>query len=133
MNLYCFTPFIDKRGWLLPLEFNKLPFVPKRVFFVSNVPLGMRRGEHAHYKTQQYLICLSGKVRVGLHDGKNLEERDICQGESVFIDRKIWDYQDFLTKDACIAVLCSTEYDHKDYITSFKKFLFVKSSGIARQ
>ena len=126
MNLDHFQPFRDNRGWLLPFEFSKLPFIPKRVFFVANVPLGMRRGEHAHHQTQQYLICLTGHVRVGLHNGITLEETEIRQGESVFIDRMTWDYQDFLTGHDCVAVLCSTEYDPSDYILSFEEFMNVR-------
>ena len=123
MHLEHFKPFTDERGWLLPFEFSKLPFIPKRIFFVSDVPKGMRRGEHAHYQTQQYLICLSGRVLVGLHNGVQLEEKEIGQGESVFIDKLIWDYQDFLTGQDSVAVLCSTEYMPDDYITNFEDFL----------
>jgi len=126
MNLDHFWPFRDERGWLLPFEFSKLPFIPKRIFFVADVPQGMRRGEHAHFQTQQYLICISGRVRIGLHNGTQLEEREIGQGESVFIDKMIWDYQDFLTGKDCIAVLCSTVYDPSDYILTFKGYLDVR-------
>lgn len=125
MDLEHFKSFSDERGWLLPFEFSKLPFIPKRIFFVSDVPQGMRRGEHAHFETQQYLICLAGRVRVGLHDGQSLEEKEIVQGESVFINRMIWDYQDFLTGQDSIAVLCSTEYTPSDYIMNFEEFQHV--------
>ena len=131
MNLDRFKEFRDERGWLLPFDFSKLPFTPKRIFFVSNVPQGMRRGDHAHYKTQQYIICLSGSVNVGLIDAHgNLEEKTITQGQSVFVDKLIWDYQDFLTGHDSIAVLCSTEYDPDDYITSMETLVQFVYAGI---
>ena len=49
--------FKDHRGLLVPIEFAQLPFMPKRLFYVSNVPKGEERGNHAHYNTKQILTC----------------------------------------------------------------------------
>lgn len=115
--------FTDSRGGdLIPIEFKNLNFIPKRVFTVSDVPINAIRGEHAHYETTQLLLCIKGKILVGLDDGKNITETIIEKGESIFIDKMIWDYQQFLTGDDFMVVLCSTEYNLDDYILDKKEF-----------
>jgi|TARA_Y100000034_G_scaffold134896_1_gene204712 dTDP-4-dehydrorhamnose 3,5-epimerase-like enzyme len=114
--------FDDKDGWLLPVEFSILNFIPKRVFVVNNVPAGKIRGNHSHYKTRQYLICTNGSVKVFLDDGKKTEEILLTKNESILIPELIWDSQQFLSEDSEILVICSTEYDIKDYILDYKEF-----------
>ena len=120
--------FEDDRGSLLPIEFNSLPFTPKRVFIVNNVPINCIRGEHSHYNTKQLIICTNGIVKVLLDDGLNKNEYILYKNQSILINEMIWDSQQFLTNDAEILVLCSTNYDSNDYIIDYNKFL--KEKGI---
>ncbi len=48
----------DDDGTLVPIEFSELPFEPKRVFYVTNVPKGEERGNHAHFKSFLLLMML---------------------------------------------------------------------------
>ncbi len=112
----------DKDGKLFPLEFKDLPFKPKRIFYITNVPLNEERGGHAHYKTKQLLICIKGVIGVKLHNGHNLKQYVIKEGESIFIDKMIWDSQSFLTGKDILLVICNTEYDKEDYIENFEEF-----------
>jgi dTDP-4-dehydrorhamnose 3,5-epimerase-like enzyme len=121
-----FKSFSDERGDLLPVEFKNLPFIPIRIFIVKNASKGCRRGGHAHFKTWQLLICLKGRINVFLHDGSTQEEAIIEEGQSVLIENLVWDYQDFLTDQDVLLVLCSTLYNEKDYITDFDEFLRIK-------
>jgi len=109
-------------GSLLPIELNQLPFIPKRIFLVKDVPTGVIRGEHAHFKTQQLLVCLRGKIKVNLHDGKNLTSSILEENETIFVDKMIWDSQEFLTYDSILLSLVSTNYDKSDYIEDFDLF-----------
>lgn len=120
--------FNDRDGTLIPIEFNKIHFDVKRAFFVSDVPKGEIRGRHAHYKTQQLLICVRGKILVVLDDGKTKTETTLYQGDTIYIDKMVWDYQQFLTGNDFMAVLCSTNYDHNDYIENINEF-YVKVRG----
>lgn len=113
----------DSRGSLLPIEFNTLPFEPKRIFIVSNVPLNEIRGEHSHYVTKQLIVCTNGIVKVLLDDGKFKSEYILHKNQSILINEMIWDAQQFLTEDAEIMVLCSTNYDINDYILDYNEFL----------
>ena len=50
----------EPRGALLPLHLAELPFVPRRVFAITDVPVGTERGGHAHRSGMQLLVCLQG-------------------------------------------------------------------------
>jgi dTDP-4-dehydrorhamnose 3,5-epimerase len=115
--------FKDPDGLLIPIEFDNLPFTPKRIFYVSGVPKGEERGMHAHYNTQQVITCLQGEIVVKLHDGFVLQEHILRPNEWVFIGRLIWDSQVFLTGNDILMSICSTKYDPKDYITDYDTFL----------
>lgn len=114
---------IDEDGVLVPIEFNKLPFEPKRIFYVCDVPKGEERGNHAHYETQQILICLKGMIQVKLHDGFNLSKHLLIADEFIFVDKMIWDSQVFLSGDDILLSICSTSYDKSDYIEDFDQFI----------
>jgi len=113
----------DTRGNLTPVEFKGLPFIPKRIFIVDSVPAGFRRGCHAHYVNKQFLICLKGKVRVGIHDGGCYREHILNPNEGLLVENLVWDHQDFLTGNDILLVLCSTAFNKSDYIKDFRKFI----------
>jgi UDP-2-acetamido-3-amino-2,3-dideoxy-glucuronate N-acetyltransferase len=113
----------DERGSLLPIEFNTLPFEPKRLFIVNNVPLNEVRGGHSHYTTKQFIVCTKGIVKVLLDDGLFKNIYWLQPNQSILINEMVWDEQQFLTEDAEIIVLCSTNYDVTDYIMDYNQFL----------
>ena len=115
--------FEEPEGMLVPIEFDKLPFVPKRIFYVCEIPKGEERGRHAHFETQQVLICVKGRILVKLHDGTRLESIMLHPNQSVFVDKLVWDSQVYLTGDDMLMSICSTPYDKKDYIEDFDSFL----------
>tara|TARA_Y100000296_G_scaffold47189_1_gene54088 strand:- start:617 stop:913 length:297 start_codon:yes stop_codon:yes gene_type:complete len=92
------------------------------VFYVTGVPAGDERGQHAHYETQQLLICLQGKISVHLYDGYKTETIVMRQHESVFVDKMIWDSQTYETGKDIMLSLCSTEHDKEDYIEDINEF-----------
>lgn len=117
-----YNVFNDDRGSLIPIELKNVPFEVKRVFVVNNVPLNEIRGNHSHYNTKQYLICINGSVDVILNDGFNETIYKLIKGESILIPELIWDSQKFTSENSEILVFCSTEYDIDDYILDFNKF-----------
>jgi dTDP-4-dehydrorhamnose 3,5-epimerase-like enzyme len=117
-----YNVFNDDRGSLIPIELKNIPFEVKRVFVVNNVPLNEIRGNHSHYNTKQYLICINGSVDVILNDGFNETIYKLIKGESILIPELVWDSQKFTSENSEILVFCSTEYDIDDYILDFNKF-----------
>lgn len=123
--------FTDHRGGnLLPLEFENLPFSPKRIFTVTDVPKDGIRGQHAHYETQQILICVKGEIAVSIDDGIEEKESIITEGETFFIDKMVWDSQKFLTGEDIMLVICSTNYDIEDYIFDKSEFIDIVQKNI---
>ena len=119
-TLKCVT---DKRGKLYPIDFADLPFKPKRLFLVYDVPKGEIRGDHAHYTTKQILYCIKGVIRVTLEcpSGDALSY-DLHQGDSIFVNKMIWDSQTFLTGNDVLMVIASSDYNKDDYITDKSLF-----------
>tara|TARA_R110000851_G_scaffold54271_1_gene128222 strand:- start:2812 stop:3195 length:384 start_codon:yes stop_codon:yes gene_type:complete len=117
-----------ERGTLSALDFGNLCFEPKRVFYVKDVPRLTERGNHAHYKTQQYLICLEGKIEVNLFDGFKKTKHLLEKNEMIFVDRLIWDSQIYMTGKDILLSVSSTEYDPSDYITDIEKFKKLKGA-----
>jgi hypothetical protein len=124
-KLQVLQEFNDSRGRLVVGEFPRnLPFSPQRTFFVSGVPENDSRGEHAHHKCRQFLICLNGSCRVLLDDGDQrceivLDRADI----GLLMPEKIWGTQYGYSKNAIVLVLASQPYEVDDYIRSYEDFL----------
>ena len=114
--------YTDERGVLHPLNFDELPFHPKRMFMVSQVPKGMRRGDHAHYETEQFLLCLAGEVEVLLDNGQETTSTMLTPMQGLYIPKLVWDSQIFKTGNEVLLVLASTDYDREDYIESSSVF-----------
>ena len=131
MQILNLKSFEDVRGGILiPIEFNTLKFTPKRIFTVNDVPKNSIRGEHAHYQTEQLLLCVQGKIIVGLDDGYQNKEYELHSGQSIYIDKMIWDYQKFMTGNDFMVVIASTNYDSSDYINDKQEFYRIIKNGI---
>lgn len=130
VRLYRLQHVKDLRGGLSAIEWEKeMPFVPKRVFFVYNVPSDRVRGEHAHKQCHEYLVCTKGSVSVIVDDGLNREEyllNDPSLG--LYFPPRTWTIQYKYSADAILFVLASHEYDASDYIRDYEEYLtFLKS------
>jgi len=118
---------IVDRGKLSVVEFNSLPFKPQRIFYIYDVDTIETRGNHAHYKTEQFLICISGECGVGVYDGERSEEIHLNNpSKGLYIPAMIWDTQ-LYSRDAVLVVLANTSYDKRDYITDYEEFKRLKN------
>lgn len=115
----------DIRGTLSVAEYEKqIPFVPKRCFWVFDVPSREVRGEHAHKTLHQYLICLKGSVNVLIDDGKT--RKDVVLDEpnlGLHIPPLVWGVQYKYSQDALLLVLASDAYDDNDYFRDYDEFI----------
>jgi len=114
--------FQSSGGTLFAINKN-IDLVAQRMFFVSDVPKGETRGNHAHLKDKQLLICVSGKILVSLDDGKETKKEIMQPGQSLLMKNMVWGEQTYLTGKDILLVLCSMEYDEKDYIKDYQQFL----------
>ena len=123
----------DMRGNLSVAEYEKqIPFIPKRCFWVFDVPSREVRGEHAHKKLHQYLICVKGSVSVVLDDGVNKVEVVLDKPNlGLHIPPKVWGIQYKYSADAVLLVLASEAYDAEDYLRDYTDFISFINSATA--
>lgn len=115
--------YSDDRGTLVPIEFEGLPFIPKRVFYVIDVPPYGERGNHAHKEGEQILVCVKGKIDVQMMSADGgTHVYELLPGECLYVDKMIWTKEYFQQHGSVLMVLCSHAYDVNDYITDFDEF-----------
>lgn len=117
----------DSRGQLIALEENReIPFDFKRIFYIYGTQEGVPRGQHAHYKTKQFLVCVNGSCKVSLYDGKEKKIYSLNKPEiGLFQDKLIWGEMFDFSPDCVLMVLANDFYDESDYISDYDTFLEV--------
>lgn len=115
----------DPRGDLSVGEFPRdIPFDAKRYFLVFNVPSEKTRGEHAHHKCHQFLLCVKGSCAVVVDDGHErcevlLESPDM----GIYLPPLTWGIQYKYSNDAVLLVFTSDYYEADDYIRDYAEFV----------
>jgi len=130
VGIYKLPVIEDVRGSLSFAEVEQfLPFEPKRYFLVYNVKSNEIRGEHAHRRLHQFLVCVKGFCSVVVDDGENREEYKLNSPEiAVLIPPMVWGIQYKYSSDAVLMVLASERYDESEYIRNYDEFIeLVKS------
>jgi hypothetical protein len=115
----------DIRGTLSVGEFERtIPFAVKRYFMVYDVPSEETRGEHAHRRCHQFLICVRGSCSVVADDGTSREEFLLDRPDvGVYLPPMVWGIQYKYSADAVLLVFASEYYDSSDYIRDYSEFL----------
>jgi len=115
----------DPRGSLMFAEFPRhLPFQPLRFFVTYDVPAGSVRGEHAHRRLEQLIVCLKGSLVVTVDDGTVREECLLDNpGIGLYIPPLTWGIQSGHSPDCVMLVLASDVYDESGYLRNYDDFL----------
>ncbi len=104
-------------------ESRDIPFDIKRIYYISKVPEGVRRGFHAHKKLKQLLFCPYGSIQLILENKDAREEIELSDPSiGVVIDKCIWREMLWLQKDSVLCVAASDYYDVDDYIRNYDDF-----------
>jgi acetyltransferase-like isoleucine patch superfamily enzyme len=122
--LYSLKDVRDIRGNLVVGEWAKeIPFEPKRMFMVYDVPSSKVRGAHAHKECHQFLVAAHGSVNVILDDGAKREEYTLASPTvGVYIKPGVWGIQYRYSNDAVLLVFASHPYEAADYIRNYNEF-----------
>jgi len=125
VTLHYFPLVKDLRGDLAAGEFDKeIPFIPKRYFLVFDVPSEKTRGQHAHRKCHQFLVCVKGRVSVVADDGVKRQEIVLnSPANGLYLPPMTWGIQYKYSEDAILLVFASDYYDSDDYIRDYEKFI----------
>ncbi len=124
----------DLRGSLSVGEFSKdVPFLVKRYFVVFDVPNAEVRGEHAHRRCHQFLICVHGSCSVLVDDGKRREEIELAAPNvGLYMPAMTWGTQYKYTNNAVLLVFASETYDADDYIRVYDEYLALRGVSTKR-
>lgn len=123
----------DARGGLSAGEFpQQLPFAPQRYFLIYDVPKGQPRGEHAHKRCHQFLICVKGFCEVRVDNGT---QQVSCRLDKptlgLHLPPMTWATQFGHSVDAVLLVLASEVYDPADYVRDYSDFVRLVSNNLS--
>ena len=102
---------------------KNLPFEPRRVFYLYDIPAGESRGAHAHKENHQFIIAASGSFEVALDDGTNSKTVSLNRPfYGLHIPPGIWAHELNFSSGAICLVLASQKYDQDDYLREYSDF-----------
>jgi len=100
-----------------------LPFEPRRMYYLHDIPHEVVRGAHAHKELQQVIWAISGSFNLMLDDGH--ERKEFLMNDptkALYLPSGLWrELSDFKTGTVCV-VMASLEYDEADYIRDYSDF-----------
>ena len=118
-----FLTYGNSDGTLSVYECGKqVPFDIRRVFTVSARKNDVR-GNHAHKKCTQLLVCISGKILVSCDDG-SVSTQYLLDNMSMglLVPPGIWTSEEYVDNAAVLMVLCDRGYEADDYIRDYNDF-----------
>lgn len=108
---------------VLAPERAPLPFRAERVFWTYHTPETIVRGRHAHHRTEQVVIALTGRIlaTVELPDGAIETFRLDAPHRGLYVPPNAWHTLQY-SSGAVQLVFASTPYDEADYIRDYDEF-----------
>jgi UDP-2-acetamido-3-amino-2,3-dideoxy-glucuronate N-acetyltransferase len=115
----------DMRGNLSVAEIDSgLPFIPKRCFWIFDVPDQRVRGEHAHKEQYQFIVCMKGSMAIVVDDGHSRAEIQLDRpNRGILIPPMVWSVQYKYSTNVLQIVFASDKYDSSEYIRDYDEFL----------
>ncbi len=113
----------ESNGVLFVYECGRtVPFVVRRVFSVT-ARGGDVRGDHAHRRCAQLLVCMHGSIRVQWDNGATTAEQVLADmGAGLLIPAGVWSTQEYMVDGTVLMVLCDRPYEADDYIREYAEF-----------
>ena len=115
-------------GFISLLENDKLPFVPKRIYWTYNIPKNLVRGKHAHKSLEQIIIAVYGVIEFNLEtiDGEKYSFTLDNPNVGLFIPKMTWRELNF-QKGAIQVCIAGEAYLEADYVRNYNQFLEMKT------
>ncbi len=116
--------------WWWPKLAAQVPFQIERMFTLA-APVGAKRGQHAHRRCSQFMICVNGAVDVVCEDGRRKKPRlrSIAAIMALLVPPGFWNTVEFCGDTIrCLVVLCDRAYEADDYIRDYAEFLSFRES-----
>jgi len=110
---------------------SDIPFAIKRIYYTYGVPVGIKRGMHAHKKLQQLIWCPFGEIEVILDDGYERKSYLLNEPNKGLLLRKgYWRDIYWKKENSVLCVAASDFYNEDDYIRNYEEYKdWVQSGG----
>jgi dTDP-4-dehydrorhamnose 3,5-epimerase-like enzyme len=110
-------------GFISVAQNDALPFAVQRIFWTYYTPESIVRGRHAHYKTEQILLAVSGRIVVNTETATGELQTFVLETpqHGVYIPPNVWHTMQY-SHSAVQVVLASTPFHETDYIRSYNDF-----------
>jgi hypothetical protein len=114
----------DERGQLMVAEEGAhIPFPVKRIFAISSVPAGQKRGGHAHREQQQMLIMLEGGCDILIDEGSGARYEKLgAPTLGLYVPPQVWIELTLFQPGSICLVLASGRFEESDYIRDYHEF-----------
>lgn len=100
-----------------------IPFEIKRIYYISKVPEGTKRGFHAHKNLKQIIFCPYGRIQLTLENNQGRDEIELSDPTlGILINKPTWREMLWIQKDSVLCVAASDFYDAGDYIRDYNEF-----------
>ena len=114
---------VDSRGNLGVYEFQDLPFVPVRFFWIFGTPDGQGRAGHGHKTCSQFIFSQQGEIDISVtQPGGQSLDLTLGPGDSFHLPPMHWLDLVAFSRDSVLGVLASHAYDRAEYIESKQEF-----------
>ena len=109
---------------------KQIPFPVQRAFLVRADADAVKRGEHAHRRLHQFMICVAGEVEVTIDDGAHRRSHVLDSiAHGLHVPPLVWAEQCYRRKGTVLLVLCDAPYEEGDYIRDYDEFLRLRRGG----
>lgn len=113
----------DNRGSLCYAEWEDLPFVPKRLFWIHDVREGMSRGCHSHSDCEEVVFAVNGGFDIFVDNGRQQATIRVDNPQrGVYVGRNVWcELKNFAPGTVCV-VVASVRYMKEGYVNEYEVF-----------
>lgn len=111
-------------GALGSLDFAAIPFLPKRIYWLTDVENGQIRGRHAHKNLSQCFFVMKGSCDLLIRN--EIEKFEIhltADSKLIYIKPGLWRELYNFVDGTVICVIADDIYDEGDYIRDFDDYL----------
>lgn len=115
----------EEDGRLVAINsFSELPFEPKRIFFIKEVPPNTTRGEHANRNTEYIFGVVNGTVKLQIEslDGEVLTYHLTDDAKGIYVPKNWWLKLFDFESDGIAMVLASTEFAESLYVEHYDEW-----------
>lgn len=121
----------DSRGNLSVIEeYKDIPFGIERSYWIYDVPGGEKRGGHAYYENEEFIVAISGSFDVVLDDGYSRKTYSLNRSYyGLFVPKGIWRELENFSTNSLALILASTKFDKNDYIYDYELFMQIKKNS----